>query len=96
MKLFTGVRYIKDISAGNCSVFPISSTSFSDYEAKGVVYANGSAKDGYIAHMKNPLQFFFLDSSYVYTGSVSDILNTLIYYHIWGVFCVGISFAVLN
>ncbi|XP_048762219.2 uncharacterized protein LOC125670858 [Ostrea edulis] len=63
-----GVRYIKDLVVGNCSIFPLSNGSMDSLEAHETYYGNGTEKSGYSLHMKNPLQFLKLDSNYDYVG----------------------------
>lgn len=80
MGLFIGVRYIKDLVVGNCSIFPLSNGSMDSLEAHETYYGNGTEKSGYSLHMKNPLQFLKLDSNYDYVGQVRlgifEILRT--------------------
>lgn len=61
----TGIRYIRDQVTGNCTILPISNTSFDVFESQGTFSSNTS----YIVHMKNPMQFFYLDNSYRYVGT---------------------------
>ncbi|XP_060077531.1 uncharacterized protein LOC132557063 [Ylistrum balloti] len=61
----TGVRYIRDQISGNCTILPISTSSFDSYEAHGTFSANSSK----IVHLKNPMQLFYLDDSYAYVGT---------------------------
>ncbi|KAK3090337.1 hypothetical protein FSP39_011029 [Pinctada imbricata] len=77
----TGVRYFKDLATGNCSVYPIPVTSFDDYESKGAIYANGTTGSGYVLHMKNPLQFLFLNGNFTYTGNLDGKKDVMIYYN---------------
>lgn len=71
--LYSGVRYIKDMVVGNCSVFPLRNNSGDSIESPETFYANGTEKTGYTVHLKNPLQFMKLDSVYDFIGSVSYI-----------------------
>ncbi|XP_022318193.2 uncharacterized protein LOC111121287 isoform X2 [Crassostrea virginica] len=66
-----GVRYIKDMVVGNCSVFPLRNNSGDSIESPETFYANGTEKTGYTVHLKNPLQFMKLDSVYDFIGSRS-------------------------
>lgn len=63
-----GVRYIKDLVVGNCSVFPLSNNSIDSVESHETFYGNGTEKSGYSLHLKNPLQFLKLDTTYDYIG----------------------------
>ncbi|XP_061191548.1 uncharacterized protein LOC133199694 [Saccostrea echinata] len=63
-----GVRYIKDLVIGNCSVLPLSNGSIDSVESHETFYGNGTEKSGYSLHMKNPLQFLKLDANYDYVG----------------------------
>lgn len=59
-----GVRYTKDQVTGRCVSSAISNSSFDVAENTTVTNQNGS----YVIHMKDPMQLFYLDDSYVYTG----------------------------
>ena len=63
-----GVRYVKDQVTGKCVSAALSNSSF-DVSPNTTVYNNGNAS--YILHMKNPMQLFYLDNNYAYTGQVS-------------------------
>lgn len=56
---------------GNCSVFPLSNNSIDSVESHETFYGNGTEKSGYSLHLKNPLQFLKLDTTYDYIGQVS-------------------------
>lgn len=71
--VLSGVRYIKDMVVGNCSVFPLRNNSGDSIESPETFYANGTEKTGYTVHLKNPLQFMKLDSVYDFIGQVSYI-----------------------
>ncbi|KAK3090575.1 hypothetical protein FSP39_012798 [Pinctada imbricata] len=60
----TGVRYIKDNVLGNCTIYPLLNTSFGATENIAALQNNGS----YMLHIKNPLQFFYLNSNFTYVG----------------------------
>lgn len=61
----SGVRYLKDRIRGNCTVLPITNTSFGAFENSTVYKTeNGS----YVVQMKNPLQLFYIDSGFTYVG----------------------------
>ncbi|XP_067679909.1 uncharacterized protein [Haliotis asinina] len=59
-----GVRYVRDQVTGNCSILPLVNGSFDDMMNPQASKQNGS----FILQMKNPLQFFNLDSNYTYSG----------------------------
>ncbi|KAJ8305362.1 hypothetical protein KUTeg_015907, partial [Tegillarca granosa] len=62
---YPGVRYLKDRIRGNCTVLPITNTSFGAFENSTVYKTeNGS----YVVQMKNPLQLFYIDSGFTYVG----------------------------
>lgn len=56
---------------GNCSVFPLSNNSIDSVESHETFYGNGTEKSGYSLHLKNPLQFLKLDTTYDFIGQVS-------------------------
>lgn len=63
----TGVRYTRDQVTGRCVSSAIANSSFDVGENTTVTNETGS----YVIHMKDPMQLFYLDSSYAYTGQVS-------------------------
>ncbi|KAJ8306626.1 hypothetical protein KUTeg_017171 [Tegillarca granosa] len=65
----TGIRYIRDQITGNCSAYPISNSSFDVVAGSGSFSANGTN----VLHLKNPLQFFYLDNTYAYVGKLNSL-----------------------
>ncbi|KAL4236845.1 hypothetical protein ACF0H5_005231 [Mactra antiquata] len=61
-----GIRYTQDQVTGRCISSSISNSSFDVGENTTIYYVNGTK--GYVVHMKDPMQLFYLDSSYAYTG----------------------------
>ena len=59
---------MKDQVTGKCVSASISNSSF-DVSPNNTVYINGNKS--YVLHMKNPMQMFYLDNNYAYTGQVS-------------------------
>ncbi|XP_046353474.2 uncharacterized protein LOC124133217 [Haliotis rufescens] len=59
-----GVRYVRDQVTGNCSVLPLVNGSFDDMMNTPAYKQNGS----FTLQMKNPLQFFSLNSNYTFSG----------------------------
>ena len=66
MVFFSGVLYTKNLYFGNCSISTISNSSFGTEQN-----ATSWKKDkSYEVMLKNPLQYFYLDSNYIYVGKV--------------------------
>ncbi|XP_060563272.1 uncharacterized protein LOC132722747 [Ruditapes philippinarum] len=59
-----GIRYTKDQVSGRCVSSSIDKTSFDVAQNTTIYNQNGS----YVIHMKDPMQLFYLDDSYEYTG----------------------------
>ncbi|XP_053395706.1 uncharacterized protein LOC123524576 [Mercenaria mercenaria] len=59
-----GIRYTKDQVTGRCVSSAIANSSFDVAENTTIYNQSGS----YVIHMKDPMQLFYLDSSYAYTG----------------------------
>lgn len=60
----TGVLYMKNLYYGNCSASTITNSSFGTEQNSTIWKKNKS----YEVMMKNPLQYFYLDTNYVYAG----------------------------
>lgn len=59
MNCVLGVRYITDTVSKNCTILPISNSSFDEDSGP------------FAAHLKNSSKFLFLDAKYAYVGIVS-------------------------
>jgi hypothetical protein len=68
------VRYVKDQVTGRCISSSISNSSF-DVAQNTTIYTKNGTQE-YVIHMKDPMQLFYLDDSYAYTGQVSSRLIT--------------------
>ncbi|WAR22901.1 hypothetical protein MAR_036570 [Mya arenaria] len=54
----SGLSYTLDKAQGNCTIAPITNTSFDE----------GTGNAGYVVKMKSPLELFYLNGSYIYAG----------------------------
>lgn len=61
----TGISYNMDKTMGNCTITPITNTSF---DASINVTTSLSGKPSFVLQMKSPGQLFYLDNSYTFEG----------------------------
>lgn len=64
---------MKNLYYGNCSASTITNSSFGTEQNS----TSWKKDKSYEVMMKNPLQYFYLDTNYVYAGKVCHIIRLL-------------------